>query len=56
MTVDPLTKVMGAEKLEESMMTGIIDFRATAESLMVKARNRESRKSKKKNIEDDETI
>ena len=55
MTVDPLTKVMGAEKLEESMMTGIIDFRATAESLMVKARNRESRKSKKKNIENDET-
>ena len=46
MLADPLTKVMSADVLERCFMTGYLDLKATEESLRIKARNRESRRSK----------
>ena len=51
MIADPLTKVMSAERLMRAMMIGKFDMEPTAESLMIKERNRQCRKttrSKKK--------
>ena len=52
MIADPLTKAMNAERLERTMATGIFDMRATAESLMVKEKNRKARKAAKTKEED----
>ena len=51
MLADPLTKAMSAERLVETMMTGRFDMRPTEESLMIKAKNRASRKKSKAIIE-----
>ena len=47
MLADPLTKTMSAERLTDTMMTGVFDMRPTAESLMVKEKNRAARKATK---------
>ena len=47
MIADPLTKVMKADRLENFLKTGCLDLRPTAESLMIKERNKALRKSKK---------
>ena len=47
MLADPLTKAMGSEVLVGTMMTGRYDMRPTAESLMIKAKNRACRKRTK---------
>ena len=47
MLADPLTKGMGAERLEETFTTGVFDIKPTAESLLVKQKNRASRKKTK---------
>ena len=52
MIADPLTKAMSSERLNKTMMTGKLDLVPTEESLMIKAKNRESRK-KCKAIEKD---
>ena len=48
MLADPLTKAMSSESLVKTMMTGRFDMRPTAESLMIKEKNRISRKKAKK--------
>ena len=40
MIADPLTKTMACQRLEDTLMTGLLDLRPTEESLMIKARNR----------------
>ena len=40
MLADPLTKNMDSERLDQTMMTGYMDLRPTAESMMIKERNR----------------
>ena len=45
MVADPLTKAMSGGVLSVTMNTGVLDLRPTAESLMIKAKNRESRKA-----------
>jgi len=47
MLADPLTKAMAPDRLINTMMTGVFDMRATAESLMIKEKNRKARKSAK---------
>ena len=47
MIADPLTKVMSSERLDRTMMTGFFDMRPAAESLAIKARNRQARQAKK---------
>ena len=47
MLADPLTKGMGAERLVATMTTGVFDMRPTAESLMIKEKNRAARKKMK---------
>ena len=47
MIADPLTKVMKPDRLEDFLRTGCLDLRPTAESLMIKERNKALRKSKK---------
>ena len=47
MLADPLTKAMNAERLVATMETGNFDIRQTAESLMIKEKNRVARKSAK---------
>jgi hypothetical protein len=47
MLADPLTKAMNSERLDHTMMTGRYDMRPTAESLMIKERNRACRKAGK---------
>ena len=49
MLADPLTKAMGADRMVETFMTGRFDMRPTAESLMIKEKNRNARKSVKQN-------
>ena len=44
---DPLTLVMNADRLDNTMMTGTFDMTPTAESLVVKGKNRASRKKTK---------
>ena len=48
MLADPLTKAMSCDRLSSTMSTGIFDMRPTAESLMIKAKNRASRQAAKK--------
>ena len=47
MLADPLTKAMNCERLVATMETGSFDIRPTAESLMIKEKNRVARKSAK---------
>ena len=47
MLADPLTKAMLPDRLDTTMMTGKLDLRPTQESLMIKERNRASRKKQK---------
>ena len=47
MLSDPLTKVMAADVLEEALMTGFYDMTPSAESLIIKEKNRASRKKMK---------
>ena len=49
MIADPLTKAMSCERLSSTMRTGVFDMRPTPESLMIKAKNRASRKANKDN-------
>ena len=44
MVRDPLTKKTGPERLVNTMTTGRLDLKPTAESLMVKNKNRELRR------------
>ena len=44
MLADPLTKVMSAEVLEQTMMSGVFDMTPTAESIIIKEKNRASRR------------
>ena len=44
MMADPLAKTMAATRLEDTLMTGLLDLRPTEESLFIKAKNRASRK------------
>ena len=48
MLSDPLTKSMTSDTLVRTMMTGIFDMRPTPESLMIKEKNRASRKNGQK--------
>ena len=48
MIADPLTKAMSSERLMNCMATGVLDLKPTAESLMVKAKNREFRRVSRK--------
>ena len=47
MLADPLTKAMSCERLESTLASGKLDLRPTAESLMVKEKNRAHRKKTK---------
>ena len=47
MLADPLTKSMNSDRLVHALMTGQFDMRPTAESLMIKEKNRASRKAAK---------
>jgi len=47
MLADPLTKMMSSDTLNKIMMTGQFDMRPTAESLMIKEKNRACRKKAK---------
>lgn len=47
MIADPLTKVMGADRMMKTFETGIFDMTPTAESLAIKERNRQARKSQR---------
>jgi hypothetical protein len=47
MIEDPLTKVMAANRLIDTMMSDLFDMTPTEESLVIKAKNRLCRKSKK---------
>ena len=44
MIADPLTKVMSAEVLNKTLMSGIFDMQPTVESTIIKEKNRESRR------------
>ena len=48
MLADPLTKAMSCDRLSSTMKTGLFDMRPTAESLMIKEKNRACRKASKK--------
>jgi hypothetical protein len=54
MLADPLTKAMKPDRLEETMRTGRFDLRPTAESLMIKERNRACRKAASKKGKENE--
>ena len=47
MVADPLTKAMQGDRLIACMMTGQLDLQPTAESPMIKEKNRQSRKAVK---------
>ena len=47
MLADPLTKSMSSDTLVQTLMTGRYDMRPTAESLMIKEKNRALRKKTK---------
>ena len=51
MLADPLTKAMKADSMVQNFMTGRFDMRPTEESLMIKEKNRQSRKKAKLNTE-----
>ncbi len=50
MLADPLTKSMTSDSMVRVMMTGQFDMRPTAESLMIKEKNRASRKREKTSV------
>ena len=50
MLADPLTKWMSADRLVQTMMTRRFDMRPTAESLVIKEKNRACRKVAKQTI------
>ena len=52
MPADPLTKAMPGDRLTAVMMTGQLGLRPTAESLMIKEKNRQSRKAVKQVAKD----
>mgnify|MGYP006235720045 FL=1 len=55
MLADPLTKAMNSDAMGKVMMTGIFDMKPTAESLMIKEKNRLSRrKAKGQTVEDEQ--
>ena len=47
MIADPLTKVMNADRMTRTFETGVFDMVPTAESLAIKERNRQTRKSQR---------
>ena len=47
MIADPLTKVMNTDRLDIALSLGTLDLRPTAESLLIKERNRQLRKKSK---------
>ena len=47
MLADPLTKAMLPERLVETLRTGLYSMKPTSESLMIKEKNRASRKNNK---------
>ena len=47
MLVDPLTKILPSDMLVKALNTGVYDMRATAESTMIKEKNRKSRQAKR---------
>ena len=47
MLADPLTKAMSGEHLVQTLAVGQLDLRPTAESLIIKEKNRRLRKEKK---------
>ena len=53
MLADPFTKAMAADRLVAAMEAGHFDIRPTAESLMIKEKNRVVRKSVKEKEEAD---
>ena len=53
MLADPLTKAMNCERLTRTLMTGKFDMRPTAESLMIKEKNRQARKGQRKEIKEE---
>ena len=52
MPADPLTKAMQGERLTAIVMAGQLDLQPTAESLMIKEKNRQSRKAVKELAKD----
>ena len=54
MLADPLTKAMSCDRLSSTMKTGLFDMRPTAESLMIKEKNRACRKAAKVKVVDTE--
>ena len=54
MLADPLTKAMNSDVLGKVMMPGVSDMKPTEESLMIKEKNRLSRKKAKGKIVEDE--
>ena len=52
MIADPLTKAMNCERLARTLATGRIDLRPTAESLMIKEKNRKARKAQKEQLKE----
>ena len=53
MPADPLTKAMESSRLTAIMMTGQLDLQPTAESLMIKEKNRQSRKAVKERAKEE---
>ena len=51
MLADPLTKAMDCKRLESALANGRMDLSPTAESLMIKERNRAYRKDVKEQIQ-----
>ena len=54
MLADPLTKAMNSDALGKVMTTGVFDMKPTEESLMIKEKNRLSRKKAKGKLVEDE--
>ena len=55
MLADPLTKAMKSDRLQQTLKTGLFDLRPTAESLMIKEKNRACRKAAKDKTKDKST-
>ena len=53
MLADPLTKAMSCERMERTLATGQLDLQPTAESLMIKEKNRRARKATKEAMKKD---
>ena len=56
MIADPLTKVMNAERMIKTFVTGKFDMRPTPESLRIKEKSREARKVLSKKGKGDNSI